>query len=126
MAVITVNKYHLIAMGLYSKHLNNEPNNFSEDECKTFASAYIKDSRRPVTDYMNNIYKYDFDTNVSFAESDIIRYNAQTKSYSLKTNNPLDLLTDYMRDLSGPVISYLEILGKEKLYKVKPSEQPII
>ena len=39
---VTVDRRHLIAMGLYSKYLNNQPVSFSEDELANFIKAYEK------------------------------------------------------------------------------------
>ncbi len=122
MAIINVNKYHLISMGLYSKLSNGESNSFSDQEVINFARAYATDARRPQTDFMNNIYKFDF-SDVTFSYNDLIFYDARTKAYYSKTNNPIDLLK-YTNDITGQALHYLETLGKEKKYKT-PEYQPL-
>lgn len=130
MAVITANKYHLISIGLYAKHLNNEPVVFSEEECKRFAEACLNDKTKPTTDFMDNKYVYDF-SNVAFGPNDLIAYNPATKTYYSKTKEIVDILNRYFsHDQRGHVMThqlcqYIEKLGKD-LFSRNSNNQPIL
>ena len=128
MAKIVVNKYHLISMGLYAKEINNEPLRISIQELNNLAKAYISDSRRPTTDYMNNVYSYDF-SDISLTEQDLIKYNPQTRTYFCNCD-VLQLFDKYMlKDknnnwITDRIKDYLETLGKEQKYKIQ-EDQPV-
>lgn len=122
MAKIIVKKSHLIAMGLYSKFLNNEQVVFSEEEVQNFANAYIKDKRRPVTDLMRNEYAYDFNSPAVYTSKDIIAFNPNNKTYFLKSGKVSDVIDAYMNDLSIQAINYLEMLGKDRKYASKENQ----
>ena len=128
MANLCISRKHIIAMGLYCKHMSNLPVSMSIKECKNYEHAYVTDPRRPLCDFMDNRYVHDFRP-LRVGEEDDFVFDLRLKAYVLRPNITIEQFisnqTRYDANgklLTNQIISYLEILGKERAFAKEPDE----